>query len=62
MLQDSKPPPPAGVLKTENGYIESRLDKQLDNVYMKKGMMILKHNALCTYSEYAYWDWHLLLA
>ena len=36
MLQDSKPPPPAGVLNTEDGYIEGRLDKQINNVYMKE--------------------------
>ena len=61
MLQDSKPPPPAGVLNTEDGYIEGRLDKQINNVYMKNRMTMPRRDALCTY-EYAYWGWHLLLA
>ena len=61
MLQDSKPPPPAGVLNTEDGYIEGRLDKQINNIYMKSRMTMPRRDALCTY-EYAYWGWHLLLA
>jgi hypothetical protein len=53
MLQDSKPPPPAGVLNAVDGYIENRLDKQINNVYMKKGITLTRRNAFCTYSEYA---------
>lgn len=51
MLQDSKPPPPAGVLNTVDGYIERRLDKQINNIYRKKGITMARRNAFCTYSE-----------